>query len=318
MKRFLPRLVIFILLAVAGTGAYFWTPDTDPVAMRAKYGAAPSQFIDLEGGLTVHVRDEGPRDARVILLLHGSSADLRTWDHWVEQLSVKHRVVRIDQIGHGLTGPSPSRDYSMAAFVATVDNLMTKLGVQKFIVAGSSMGGNVAWNYALAHTDRLDGLILVSPGGAPYPDNPPPPFVFQIAQNQAFMPVLLHITPRWLVAAAARSSVADPASFTDASIDRTWEMLRYPGNRQATVDRQSVPQIAAKTQDMQRIRIPTLILWGERDTTLPVWGARWFNTHIPGSKLIIYPKIGHLPMEEASETSARDVMNWLATLPAPR
>jgi pimeloyl-ACP methyl ester carboxylesterase len=295
-----------------------WTPDTDVVTMRAKYGGAPSQFVDLGSRLNVHIRDEGPRDAPVIVLLHGSSSDLRTWDRWTAALTNKYRVVRIDQIGHGLTGPSPTRDYSMAAFVATLDRLVQKLGITKFSLAGSSMGGTVAWNYALAHVEKLDALIMIDTGGVPYPDDPPPPFVFQIAQNPLFRPALLHITPRFLVAAAARSSVADPASFSESSIDRTWELLRYPGNRQATADRQQVPRVPANPKDMNRITVPTLILWGEKDATLPVWGARWFGTHIRGSKVIVYPGIGHLPMEEVPKKSVADLSNWLASLPRRR
>jgi pimeloyl-ACP methyl ester carboxylesterase len=316
--RVLKWLVIGVLLAIIVGAVAYWTPDTDAAAMRAKYGGPPSQYVDLGNGLTLHLRDEGPRDAPVIILLHGSSADLRTWDQWTAVLTTKYRIVRIDQIGHGLTGPSPTRDYSMMAFTATVDQLTQKLGIRKFSLAGSSMGGNVAWNYTLAHPEKVEALILIDAGGAPYRDDPPPPFVFQIAQNPLFRPALLHITPRFLVAAAARSSVVNPASYSESSIDRTWELLRYPGNRQATADRLKVQRVAAKVEDMKRIIVPTLILWGEKDSTLPVWGARWFGTHIRGSKVIVYPGIGHLPMEEIPQKSVADLSNWLATLPAPR
>jgi pimeloyl-ACP methyl ester carboxylesterase len=318
MKRFFKWTGILAVLAIVLTVIALWTPDTNVEAMRAKYGSTPSQFVALDKGLTVHLRDEGPRDAPVIILLHGSSSDLHTWDAWTRRLAGKYRVIRIDQIGHGLTGPSPSRNYSMAAFVATVEQLAKKLGIAKFSLGGSSMGGTVAWNYALAYPERLDALVLIDAGGAPYPDDPPPPFVFRIAQSPVFRPALLHLTPRMLVAAAARSSVAEPKSFNEASIDRTWELLRYPGNRQATADRYGTPRTTAKAVDMTRIAVPTLILWGEQDSSLPVWGARWFGTHIRGSKTIIYPGIGHLPMEEVSSQSATDVMNWLASLPQPR
>ncbi len=62
------------------------TPDTGPAQMRAKYGAPPSQFVQIGEGVTVHLRDEGPRDAPAIVLLHGSNADLHTWEPWVQAL----------------------------------------------------------------------------------------------------------------------------------------------------------------------------------------------------------------------------------------
>src|SRR3546814_1032622 len=89
MKRLIkPLLALIALLVIAYV--LLRTPDTDPVEMRAKYGAAPSQFVELEGGLTVHLRDEGPQDAPAIVLLHGSNADLHTWQPWVDRRSEEH------------------------------------------------------------------------------------------------------------------------------------------------------------------------------------------------------------------------------------
>lgn len=82
------RIIGYILLSVivlAGVALLiFRTPDTDPAAMRAKYADADSRFIDIGGGLVVHVRDTGPRDAPAIVLLHGSNASLHTWERWAQ------------------------------------------------------------------------------------------------------------------------------------------------------------------------------------------------------------------------------------------
>lgn len=123
MKR-LGKWLAAILVVLVGAFLLLRTPDTDPAAMRAKYGAPPSQFVDLGGGLTVHLRDEGPRndrgDAPVLVLLHGSNADLHTWDAWARALSGQFRVIRYDQIGHGLTGPNPAGGHSQDAMVAVL------------------------------------------------------------------------------------------------------------------------------------------------------------------------------------------------------
>ena len=99
--------------------------------MRAKYGTAPSQFVDIGGGLTVHLRDEGPRDALPIILLHGSNADLHTWEPWARRSRAEYRVIRYDQIGHGLTGPDPKHDYSRDNYVADVLAVADKLGLEE-------------------------------------------------------------------------------------------------------------------------------------------------------------------------------------------
>jgi pimeloyl-ACP methyl ester carboxylesterase len=296
----------------------FWTPDTDPAAMRAAYGGTPSQFVDVGNGLTVHVRDEGPRAAPVIVLLHGSNSDLRTWDAWTKSLTAQYRVIRFDQIGHGLTGPSPARDYRGGAFVDTLDRVTNKLGVPRFALAGSSMGGGVAWQYAIAHPDRLTGLVLVDASGAPDLSKQALPIGFRIAKTPILRDIMLYITPRSIIASSMHQAVSNQAIVSDAMIDRTWALLRYPGNRQATMDRFATPLPSAKTEALAGIKVPTLILWGTDDKLLPVSGATWFAAHIPGSKVVTYAGIGHLPMEEVADKSVADLMNWLATIKPAR
>lgn len=316
MRRWLKWAGIGVLVVLFGLIAAYWTPDTDRSAMQAKYGAPPSQFVDLGSGLRVHVRDEGPRDAPVLILLHGSNSDLQTWQPWVDRLGTRYRIVRFDQIGHGLTGPNPTRDYSDAAFVGTLDRLMRKLAIGKFVLAGSSMGGGVAWRYALAHPERLNGLVLIDASGMPKTNDEGTPLAFRLARTPGPRELMLMITPRALIADGLRQSFGNPGLVTETMIDRYWELLRYPGNRQATLDRFTTPRTPSDPASLAALRIPTLILWGQRDQLLPVSGARWFGDRIAGSKVVIYPDVGHLPMEEAPDASAADLVRFMEALPA--
>jgi pimeloyl-ACP methyl ester carboxylesterase len=298
-------LVLIALLAVAFVALR--TPDTDPAAMKAKYGAAPSQFVDLGGGLTVHLRDEGPRDALPIMLLHGSNADLHTWEPWAAELSKTHRVIRFDTIGHGLTGAAPDKNYSAEAMAELVGRVADKLGLSKFVLGGNSMGGAVAVTYALAHPERLSGLVLVDAGGAPKPGGEPGNIGFKLAATPGVNKLMGQITPRWLVERSLSQSVSNQAIVTPAAVDRYWELLRYPGNREATMIRFATPRRTFDPARLAAIKLPTLILWGEQDSLIGVEAAHWYQRSIPGSKLVIYPGIGHLPQEEAAEQSANDV-----------
>jgi pimeloyl-ACP methyl ester carboxylesterase len=102
----------------------------------------------------------------------------------------------------------------------------------------------------------------------------------------------------------------------DALIDRYWELNRYPENREATMKRFSDPRGIGSVpkEKLATIKVPTMIMWGEEDKLIPVSSARWFAGAIPGSKLVIYPKVGHIPMEEIPEQSAADVKTWLNAL----
>lgn len=313
LMKWLGALVLVLLLAFLALR----TPDTDPAEMRAKYGAAPSQFVDMGDGLTVHLRDEGPRDAPVIMVLHGSNDDLHTWDQWADALKRHFRVVRFDTLGHGLTGASPDGDYSAPAMAALVGRVADKLDIARFTLAGNSMGGAVAAQYAMVHPDRLTGLILVDAGGAPKKGNERGNIGFKLAAMPGVNVLAKSITPRFLIERSLRQSVAVDAVVTTEVVDRFWEMLRYPGNRAATMARFSTPRATLDPARLATIRVPTLILWGEEDGLIGVDGAHWYNRAIPGSRLVIYPGIGHLPQLEAPGQSAADVAAFVAGLAKP-
>nr|WP_066532456.1 alpha/beta hydrolase [Erythrobacter sp. CCH5-A1] len=303
------------------------TPDTDPAAMRAKYGAPPSQFVAINGGVTVHLRDEGPRDAPVIMLLHGSNADLHTWEPWVQALKGRYRVIRFDQVGHGLTGPDPREDYSTTNFVADIDEVADKLGLKTFVLGGNSMGAKHALAFAIAHPERLSGLVLVDGSGGPMlkiarlekDDKDSGNVGFAIARMPGVNRIAEQITPRSLIAQSLEQTVSVKSIVTPAMIDRYWELLRYPGNRRATLARFSMPYDPLAEADISRFNTPTLILWGEEDRIIPVEAGRWLAKTLPQNTLRTYPKVGHLPQEEAPAATLADLEPWLAQhAPAPK
>jgi pimeloyl-ACP methyl ester carboxylesterase len=319
VKRVVKWIMIALVVLVAGGLVIGYTPDTDPAAMKVKYAGGASRFLDLGNGLNVHYRDEGKRDGRVLVLIHGSNASLHTWEPWVKRLGPDYRIISLDLPGHGLTGPNPSGRYDTASFVEVVDRVMAKLAVEKAVIGGNSMGGGVSWNFALAHPNKTAGLILLDAGGAPRLETKGMPIGFRIARTPGLNQIMKIVSPRSLFAKSLRSSVSVQSIVNEPMIDRYWELNRYPGNRAATLwrfqdfDKQPAPD-AAK---LSSIGVPTLILWGADDQVIPVQSADWFARGIKGSQRIIYPKVGHLPMEETADQSATDVRNWLMWTAAP-
>lgn len=313
MKTFLKLLGAVLL---AGLAAFFAlrTPDTDPRAMIAKYGAPPSRFVKLPDGLVVHLRDEGPRQAPVpvLVLLHGSNADLHTWDAWTEALKDRYRVIRIDQIGHGLTGADPRGDYRPAGFAARLGQVVDALGLGQFVLAGNSMGGGIAIRYALDHPGRVSALVLVDAAGAPVIQQPRGNIGFKLAAMPGINLVARQVTPRWMVEKSLRQTVSNQAIVNAAMIDRYWELLRYPGNRAATMQRFALPRVPYSRQQFASLKLPVLVMWGERDGLIPLSSGKLMASLIPGAALIVYPGIGHIPMEEAAQRSAGDLAAWLA------
>lgn len=318
--KWVVRGLLALLAVLVVAFVIFRTPDTDAAEMRAKYGGPPSQFVEIGNGVTVHLRDEGPKDAPAILLLHGSNADLHTWEAWAQALKEQYRVVRFDQVGHGLTGPDPQDDYSRANYVEDIREVADKLGIDKFVLAGNSMGGKHALAFAVAYPERLTGLVLVDGSGGPMRDKPADTkkdsgnIGFKIARMPGINLLAEQITPRSLIARSLEQSVSVKSVASEAAVDRYWELLRFPGNRRATLKRFSLPYDPLAEAEIAGVATPTLILWGEEDRLIPVEAGRWLAEVMPDSRLVVYPDIGHLPHEEAVEATLADLVPWLDAL----
>jgi pimeloyl-ACP methyl ester carboxylesterase len=281
--------------------------DRPAAEVEARRATPPSKFVTVDG-LRTHYRDRGA--GPVVVLVHGSSASLFTWEAWATALAADYRVVTLDLPGHGLTGPDPKRRYTPAEMAGFLDQFLTAIGVARATIVGNSMGGNVAWHYALAHPERVERLILVDAAG--YPREEPLPFGFRLFSTPVLGSVARWVTPRVLVARSLRDAYGDPARVNDATVDLYEDLLRREGNREATRQR----FIATRVPDglhtrLTTIRVPTLILWGARDRwILPKYGER-FARDIPGARYVVLDGLGHTPMEEDPAVSLAPVLEFL-------
>ena len=316
MKRFFKWLAAVVVVLVAALFIWGYAPDTDAEVMKAKYGGGASQFVELQPGLNVHYRDQGKRDGRVVVLIHGSNASLHTWEPWAERLGSDYRVISLDLPGHGLTGSHPGGVYDYPVFVDVIDKLMTKLGVKKAVIGGNSMGGGTAWMFALTHPEKTEAVLLVDAAGAPAWQSKKTPIGFRVMRMPVVKELARFIAPRSMFGSSLKTSMTVQSKIDDALVDRYWELNRYPGNREATMKRFSLQHNnhPATKEKLAAIKVPVMIMWGEEDNLIPVSSAKWFADAIPGAKLVVYPKVGHIPMEEVPERSAADVKAWLDAL----
>lgn len=312
------------LAALAGLGAVLAvaflalrTPDADRAAMIVKYGGPAATFAEGAGGMRVHWRDEGCRDCPAIILLHGSNASLHTFEAVIAELAGEYRVITYDQPGHGLTGPHPRDDYSAAGMFEALNAVANAARLDRFYLGGNSMGGWVAWRYALAYPERVEGLILLNASGAPLREGetaPPLNLGYRLQRNPMLRPLLSQITPRSLVEKSLQDTVADPSIVTDAMVDRYWELLRFPGNRRASALRAVVDREADYFDRISEITGPTLLLWGAQDRLVYASAATTFDERLPNADVVILDNVGHLPMEEAPAATANAIRRFLEGL----
>jgi pimeloyl-ACP methyl ester carboxylesterase len=288
---------------------YFREPDIPRATLEKKYADSASRFLKLPGGARAHVRDEGLRDGPPLVLIHGSNASFVTWKPWVKRLGDTFRIISVDLPGHGLTGSVPNGDYSHDGMVKFLAEVADNLQLTKFALGGNSMGGRVSAGFVLEHSDRVTRLILVAATGLPYQDAPPT-LVFRILRIPLLNRVLRHITPRSIPAAALNDGISRRAIIDDEMVDTYWDFIRMEGTRAATILRINMP-VKTLEDRIHEIRIPTLILWGDEDRIVPVDLGHEFHRRIAGSRLILYPKTGHIPQEEVADESAAEVRAFL-------
>jgi pimeloyl-ACP methyl ester carboxylesterase len=308
--------VVLTLLALAGALALSWASDRSVASLAGRWAAVGegSRFVNVQG-MKVHVRDEGPMtEAPPIVLLHGTGSSLHTWDGWAAELALTRRVIRFDLPGFGMTGPHPKDDYSQEAFAGFVVAALDALGVaQPVVLAGNSLGGQIAFETALRHPRRVSALVLVDSIGYAYVSESVP-LAFRIARSP-LSPMMEFTLPRQTVALSLRNVYGEPDRVTPALIDRHEELALRTGNRMALVKRLAQEEREWAQFDASRIasiKHPTLILWGGQDRLVPPAYGERFAKDIAGAKLVKFDKLGHVPHEEDAGATVAAVLSFLA------
>jgi pimeloyl-ACP methyl ester carboxylesterase len=273
--------------------------------VEARYRLKESKFMQI-GGMRVHYTDEGKGE--VVLLVHGTAASLHTWQKWVDVLKKDFRVIRMDLPAFGITGPAPDRNYSIDSYVKFLRQFLAELKIKQVSIAGNSLGGQIAWHYTAQYPDDVNKLILIDSAGLPRLKGIPMPI------RLARMPVIgklgLYISPRFLVRNSLKEVYFDRSKVTEELVDRYQTMALREGNRQAFIDRAlQIEEDSGK--GLERIQIPTLILWGRYDQWIPVEQAENFRKKMPWSQVIVYDNAGHIPHEEIPEATVADAMKFL-------
>jgi pimeloyl-ACP methyl ester carboxylesterase len=295
-----------LLLNIGLAVALFIYRDIPADALEERYANEASQFMEIDG-VRVHYRDEGPRDAPVVVLVHANFASLLGWESWAEALKDKYRVVRFDMTSHGLTGPDPTGDYTLDRTLELTERLIDELGIDKLSIGGTSLGGTVSVFYTMRNPERVENLLLLSPGSIEGKEQ----------QARGEVPdaayVLKYIMPRALPKFMLDQGFApDPAP--DYLVDRWYDMWMREGQREAQLDRLRQYDSGDINAVFAEVRVPVLLLWGEANTTAK------FEQHeevihmlknAPSINFVSYPGVGHMAVQQAGDLLAVDVRSYL-------
>lgn len=279
--------------------------------MRAKYELPSSRYLEVDG-LRLHYSEEG--SGPPLVLLHGVAASLHTWDGWAAELAQHYRLIRLDLPGCGLSDPLRQRaHYTPEHTAGLFERIRQRLGLDRFHLAGNSLGGFFSWYYAAHYPERVDKLVLLSP--IAYPQALPRMFGLLTAWGIGEM--ARFVSPRFVVEQSVRRVYGDPRAVTSRVVDRYHELVCHRRNRHALVE--TVRRIKLFATDpvlsthVRKLRAPTLLMWGAKDRLVPPALIENWMRDVAHLELKVYPDAGHIPMEEYPTETARDAHAFLAS-----
>ena len=303
-------IYLFIILLTSVIGNSFYS-DISVEDLKNEFTNEHSQFIEIDE-VNVHYRDEG--EGFPIVLIHGTAASLHTWDAWTDELKKTNRVIRMDLPAFGITGPNKNADYSIEAYTTFLHSFLEKLKLEKFHLAGNSLGGNIAWNYTADYPSKVEKLILVDASGLP--TNKSQPAIFKMAKTPILNSLFLYITPRFLIKKNIEEVYEDDSKITDELINRYHKMALRVGNRKAFIDRAKTDfklDTQVNLEKLKSIQTPTLLIWGAKDLWIPIANGIRMNEILVNSKLEVLENSGHVPMEENPRESLKLMNDFLLT-----
>jgi pimeloyl-ACP methyl ester carboxylesterase len=249
-------------------------------------------------------------DGPALLLLHGITNSSETWERVAPRLAEHFTLIAPDLLGHGQSA-TPRGDYSLGAHASGVRDVLTALGIERATVVGHSLGGGIAMQFAYQFPERCERLVLVSSGGLGREVHP----LLRAASLPGADFVLPALTSAGLIGLGRgvgellRKARLSPGEDVEV-LARGFASLDNPGSRQAflqtvrSVIEPSGQRVSAEDRLTLAALLPTLIVWGERDSIIPVAHGAAAHRAMPGSRFEVFPDAGHMPHDADPERFA--------------
>ena len=276
------------------------------------------QYVTIHGHRRAYVQ-AGPEvgSAPVLLLLHGLACDHTTWAPVIEKLARDYTVIAPDLLGHGLSD-KPRGDYSVGGYANGMRDLLTVLGIDKVTVAGHSLGGGIAMQFAYQFPERTERMILVAPGGLGPEVTPIIRAVTLPGYHQAMSALTLPGVRHVGMAGLRALHKVDHAATRDlAEIADIYDSFRDPRTRSAI--RQVVRAVVDLRGQMVTMTdrayltqaMPIMVVWGTEDKVIPSAHAENVAAIAPGAVVEIFGDSGHFPHKDHPERFVKVVREFV-------
>ena len=272
------------------------------------------RYVDINGFRARYL--EAGETGTPVVLIHGLGASAEIWSDNIGPLSARHRVYVPDLPGFGRTGMTPSMDFTPASYSRFITDFMDALCIGRAGLVGHSLGGGVALRVILDDPGRVERLVLASSAGLGHDVSLP----LRIASLPLFDRVFFK-PPLPVFTLFLHRLVYDPAAISPAFARMYYEMFFQPGSvraftfilRAIATLRGARPGVLEPIREgLVSIAAPALILWGRQDRILPVSHGIDAAGRIPGARLHIFERCGHMPNIEYPEEFNRLILDFLS------
>lgn len=292
---------IFFIVCILAVLLTLFSPDIPVSQLKKRWANTHSQFLEIDG-VNIHYQDIGEKELPTVVMVHGLSSSLHTWDKLVDSLTGNYRLIRLDLPGFGLTGPwVNSTDYSAQHYQHFFQRFINQLNLERYTLIGNSFGGELIWRQANLAPNKVNGLILINATTRPAPFKN-----WLLAWKLAYLPIsrwlCRYFLPHYVITKTLKQVVACPSSITKPMVQCYKQLALRAGNRQALSYFLHQYSHDDTIFEYPQITSPTLILWGEKDQLLPEHFAHDFSNSLSNFNLKWLPKLGHIPHEESPQT----------------
>ena len=318
--RILKRTGVFLLLAVILGYLAVWrmaghSPgDGDPAWQRTSARNKWSKFMGPPGG-RLHYLETGR--GPTVVLVHGYADSSYSWHRNIEALAAAgFHVLAPDLPGMGLSDPPRGRDFSPKALADALLTLLDDFNLKKVDWVGHSLGGGLTLYLAWQHPERVNRIIPVDP--ACYPDYKQR-FLASMARAPILPAVIKPLLGPWVFHLGLRLNYFDPSRVSPALVSqkaRSFRRKDFAANLIELGGDFFSNDFLTMSGVYSSINTPTLLIWGATDRLVSTENyARRLRADIPGARLKIIPKSGHLPHQEQAGTFNKLVVDFLKNGP---
>jgi 3-oxoadipate enol-lactonase len=279
------------------------TPGRTATSVGRVY-RGPVPFVEVDG-VRLHYLEAGAGDPALVLL-HAFPLHAGMWAPQLEHLSAQRRVIAPDLLGFGGSdAPESMFRYTMLGYADLVAGLLDRLGLDRVVLGGLSMGGYVSFAFLREHASRVAGLILADTRAAADTTE-----VFERRTDQQDQVARIGTTA--LIEVLLPGLLSDDTRAT--RLDLVEQVRRFMANPPAGYigALEAMKHRPDATADLAGITVPTLVLVGEHDGPSPPDVARSMQEGIPGAELVVLPRAGHLSNLEAADEFNAAVADFLA------